>query len=88
MVGTAGQGESDEYPAVLFWSEYIALGTKVGKGVLIPRALFAFVAQCLIWSHGCCTKDADPKVEQFLSRFTPLSIDRRRTRDLQSVVGS
>ena len=87
MFGTAGQGESDDQSAGLLWNDYIALGTKVRKCVLIPNPIFAFMAQGLIWGHSCCTKDADLKVKQFLSRFTTIFIDRRRSRDLQSIVG-
>ena len=88
MFGTASQDESDEKSAVLLWNDYITLSTKVGKGVLISIPIFAFVAQCLIWGLSCCTKDANMKVEQFLSRFTLLFINRRCPRDLQSIVGS
>ncbi len=88
MLRAAGQDESDEYSAVLLWSEYVALGTIIRKGVLIPRPIFAIVAQCIIWGLSCCTEDADLKEEKFLSFFTALSIDRRRARDLQSIVGS
>ena len=59
MFGMAGQEERDGYSAVLLWNEYVALGTKVGKGALIPLSFLAFVTECLISSLGCCTKDAD-----------------------------
>ena len=48
MLGTAGQGESNEKSAILLWNDYIALSTKVGKGVLIPIPIFAFVTECFI----------------------------------------
>jgi len=87
VFGITGQGESDDYFAILLWNEYIALSMKVGKGVPIPVLIFALVTQCPIWGLGCCTKNADLKMEQFLSRFTAALSDRRRTRNLQSIVG-
>jgi len=88
MVGTAEQHERDEYSAVPLWSKYIAPSTKVWKGAPIPLPLLAFVTECLIWGLSCCTENADLKTEQVLSLFTALASDRRRTRDLQSIVGS
>ena len=43
VVGMAGQSKSDGYSAVLFWNEYIALSTKVRKGVPIPLPFFALM---------------------------------------------
>ena len=88
MVGTAGQEKSDEYSAVLLWNEYIARSTKVGKGAHTPFAIFALVTECLIWGLSCCTKNADLKTEQFLSLLIALASDRRRTWDLQPIIGS
>ena len=91
MFGTAGQGESNEHlgvSSILLRNKYIAPSTKIGERVPIPLPVFAGETKRLIGSPSRRTEDSNPKGEQSLSLFAAEVSDRRRTGDLQPIVGS